>query len=344
MIGYSGGKDSTAVPQAVWYGLARLSQERLKKPVFVIASDTLVETPVIVGHITRTLARINEAAAKGRLPISAHKVSPEVDDTFWVNLIGRGYPFLLKGILRCKCGHMMTSYFSTGRAGTLHFYYSCTNRTHGGRLACDAPYVPAKALDDAVVQRVLDLAGDEQAQDRIIRMAIGMADHDARRIQAESEQVRRRMAENQTEVNNLIRVLKTLGEGAIASVQDGLKEAEAERQQLREKLDALAREEESLGQLTRDAERFLRAWTRVKDLSGEVSPGTKREMIQHLVEALDWMPADSKGKTGTYRLTFFPEVLSERDHNNGPDGGGDGWSHPDGTPQKKKRTGVKPGA
>jgi site-specific DNA recombinase len=32
------------------------------------------------------------------------------------------YPFLLKGILRCKCGRMMTSYFSTGHSGTMHPY------------------------------------------------------------------------------------------------------------------------------------------------------------------------------------------------------------------------------
>ena len=110
---------------------------------------------------------------------------------------------------------------------------------------------------------------------------------------------------------------------------------------MRLKLDALAREEESLGQLTGDAERFLQAWRRVKDLFGGVSPGTKRELIQHLVEALDWTPADSKGKTGTYRLTFFPDILGGRDRqDDGPDKGGDGGSGPDGTPQAKKNAPV----
>ena len=38
------------------------------------------------------MERINDAARRLKLPFSAHKVSPEIDDSFWVNLIGRGYP------------------------------------------------------------------------------------------------------------------------------------------------------------------------------------------------------------------------------------------------------------
>ena len=36
--------------------------------------------------------RMNEAAEAGSLPLTAHKVVPDVNDSFWVNLIGRGYP------------------------------------------------------------------------------------------------------------------------------------------------------------------------------------------------------------------------------------------------------------
>ena len=47
VIGYSGGKDSTATLQLVWYSLEKLSPNQLKKPVHVINTDTLVESPVI---------------------------------------------------------------------------------------------------------------------------------------------------------------------------------------------------------------------------------------------------------------------------------------------------------
>jgi DNA sulfur modification protein DndC len=92
VIGYSGGKDSTATLQLVWYALAALPREELRWPIYVIASDTLVETPVIVDYLDGTLGRINEAAQGLGLPFEAQKVTPQINDTFWVNLIGRGYP------------------------------------------------------------------------------------------------------------------------------------------------------------------------------------------------------------------------------------------------------------
>jgi len=92
VVGYSGGKDSTTTLQIIWYALSKLKREQLRHPVYVIASDTLVETPVIVDHLHATLQRINETARKDGLPFEAHKVIPETTDTFWVNLIGRGYP------------------------------------------------------------------------------------------------------------------------------------------------------------------------------------------------------------------------------------------------------------
>lgn len=92
VVGYSGGKDSTTALQLIWHALAKLPREQLVKPLFIISSDTLVETPKIVDYINSSLQRMNEAAARFRLPFSAHKVVPQIHNTFWVNLIGRGYP------------------------------------------------------------------------------------------------------------------------------------------------------------------------------------------------------------------------------------------------------------
>jgi DNA sulfur modification protein DndC len=92
VVGYSGGKDSTTVLQMIWYALAELPESERTKPVYVISSDTLVETPMIVGYIDETLRRINEAAAKQNMPFTAQKLVPQLEDTFWINLIGKGYP------------------------------------------------------------------------------------------------------------------------------------------------------------------------------------------------------------------------------------------------------------
>ena len=92
VIGYSGGKDSTTALQLVWRALEGLAPEERTKTVYVISSDTLVETPVIVDYITDAIDLINRAAAAQNMPFIARKLTPILDDTFWVNLIGRGYP------------------------------------------------------------------------------------------------------------------------------------------------------------------------------------------------------------------------------------------------------------
>lgn len=92
VVGYSGGKDSTATLQLVWLALTRLSPEQRTKPVYVISTDTLVENPVVAAWVARSLDRLNEAAKAAELPVVANRLTPSPSDTFWVNLIGRGYP------------------------------------------------------------------------------------------------------------------------------------------------------------------------------------------------------------------------------------------------------------
>nr|WP_154892856.1 DNA phosphorothioation system sulfurtransferase DndC [Paenibacillus xylanexedens] len=92
VVGFSGGKDSTAVVQLVFQALSELDPSALKKKVYVISSDTQVETPLIIDKITRTLGRIQDQALATGLPIETHKVRPKVEQTFWASIIGKGYP------------------------------------------------------------------------------------------------------------------------------------------------------------------------------------------------------------------------------------------------------------
>lgn len=92
VIGYSGGKDSSAVLTLAYLALLGLEPEQRKKPIFVVASDTLVETPVVVDHINRSLDRVQKGAEQDGLPITCHKVVPKANETFWANLLGKGYP------------------------------------------------------------------------------------------------------------------------------------------------------------------------------------------------------------------------------------------------------------
>lgn len=92
IIGYSGGKDSTATLQLIWMAVAGLPVEQRKKTIHVISTDTLVENPVVAAWVTHSLEAMGAAAAKQEMPIKPHRLTPRVEESFWVNLIGRGYP------------------------------------------------------------------------------------------------------------------------------------------------------------------------------------------------------------------------------------------------------------
>lgn len=93
ICGYSGGKDSTAVVQLVWYALKELPKEKRKKTVHVICTDTLVESPVVAIWAAESLRKMEQTAKEQDLPIIPHRLTPATTNTFWVNLIGRGYPY-----------------------------------------------------------------------------------------------------------------------------------------------------------------------------------------------------------------------------------------------------------
>ena len=93
VVGYSGGKDSTAILQLVWQAIKELKEEgKDTKPVHVITTDTLVENPAVSLWVDRSLSRMRQAVKEQGLNIEPHKLVPEVKDRFWVNLVGRGYP------------------------------------------------------------------------------------------------------------------------------------------------------------------------------------------------------------------------------------------------------------
>jgi len=101
VVGFSGGKDSTVILSLIFQALTSLQQDQLTKNVYVVCSDTLVETPVVVGLVRKVLEDVQESAKARGLPIITQMVVPKVSETFWSNLLGKGYPAPTKTFRWC---------------------------------------------------------------------------------------------------------------------------------------------------------------------------------------------------------------------------------------------------
>lgn len=97
IIGFSGGKDSTVLLTLTWLALKKIKEQtpapfQLRRPVYVVCNDTLVENPIISSYVDEVLEQIQKAAREQDLPIFVRKTIPRLEDSFWVNVIGKGYP------------------------------------------------------------------------------------------------------------------------------------------------------------------------------------------------------------------------------------------------------------
>lgn len=92
IVGFSGGKDSTLLLQLTWLALKGIPREFRTRKVYVVCNNTLVENPKVMDFVQDVLEKIEKAAQEQSMPIFVKQTTPALEDTFWVNLLGKGYP------------------------------------------------------------------------------------------------------------------------------------------------------------------------------------------------------------------------------------------------------------
>ncbi|WP_304131734.1 DNA phosphorothioation system sulfurtransferase DndC [Mesonia mobilis] len=97
IIGFSGGKDSTVLLTLVWIALKRIRENnpfpyQLRRPVYVVCNDTMVENPIISSYTDDVLSQIEKEARNQNLPVFVKRTTPKLEESFWINVLGKGYP------------------------------------------------------------------------------------------------------------------------------------------------------------------------------------------------------------------------------------------------------------
>jgi len=92
LVGFSGGKDSTMLASLIFDAALSIPAGQRKKPVSILCTDTRVEIPAIVEMVEGTLSRMQRFSQQNDLNIEINLLRPPPEQSFWVNIIGRGYP------------------------------------------------------------------------------------------------------------------------------------------------------------------------------------------------------------------------------------------------------------
>jgi DNA sulfur modification protein DndC len=89
-IGFSGGKDSSAVLKLTFLALMRLKNPQ--KPITILYCDTGVDIPTIHELVHSTLINIKNEAKECNIPLDINIVAPPTQEKFFSKVIGKGYP------------------------------------------------------------------------------------------------------------------------------------------------------------------------------------------------------------------------------------------------------------
>jgi DNA sulfur modification protein DndC len=92
LVGFSGGKDSTMVASLVFDAVLAIPPNKRTKAVTILCTDTRVEIPAIAEGVEDVLNRMRRFSEQEGLNIEAQLLKPPPEQSFWVNIIGRGYP------------------------------------------------------------------------------------------------------------------------------------------------------------------------------------------------------------------------------------------------------------
>jgi DNA sulfur modification protein DndC len=92
IVGFSGGKDSTLLLHLVVECLLTVAPDERRRPVHIVSNDTLVESPVFQTFVDKMLTQLRENIGALRVPVEVVRTHPLPEESFWVNLLGKGYP------------------------------------------------------------------------------------------------------------------------------------------------------------------------------------------------------------------------------------------------------------
>jgi DNA sulfur modification protein DndC len=91
IIGFSGGKDSTALLKIFAKAVAQLGRKRPSK-IDIIYCDTGVENPVLDKYVKGLFLRLAKEFEERDVPFKTSILQAPIQERFFVRIIGRGYP------------------------------------------------------------------------------------------------------------------------------------------------------------------------------------------------------------------------------------------------------------
>lgn len=206
------------------------------------------------------------------------------------------HTFLLRGLIRCgDCNFMMIPNYAYSR-GRKFFYYKCSSVNKLDKSACGARSIPAKALEESVVDRIAKLSQNKELLDRLVKESLGHVSKHLPPLYDERRRILAEVGRSEEGGNNLAKILAREGTDSprYDFLMKQIDELLAQKTKADVRLKALEAEIRNLEARTVDAEMMRRNFERFQDIRTHLEPEELKEVIQLLVKGVLYQKSQSK--------------------------------------------------
>ncbi len=203
---------------------------------------------------------------------------------------------LLKGLVRCKaCGCAMSHHFAT-RGNKRYRYYVCIRAQKHGWSECPAPSLPAKQLEDFVVDQIKTLGRDPGVLEDSLRATQA-------HLQDDVDDLKRQRSQIEATIKNLGRQVGEIASRAgfdeeatrqLGRLQDEIRERQQEAAEVNEQITKVQRRMLDPDELAGAVEAFDPLWE-------TMPPSYRAKLIHLLIEQIEY-----DGESESISLTFHP--------------------------------------
>ncbi len=269
----------------------------------------LLSNPAYVGKITwagkvyngnhkpiidqRTFAAVQKIIEKNRVTRSNEKAPKQ-------------HVYLLAGILRCaKCGSMMTLKSGKNGSGQPYHYYQCTKNSHIGKSACRAKYVPAKSVEDFVIERLKELSTKKEEIDKMVEKASRAGNLKLASLNEEKMRLETTLAQLKVKINNIVDAVEA-GQG-FKPFAERAKKLETEQESIESKLQEKNFEIQKVGQEILNADVMKQNFEELKDIIENAKAQRLKDLFYKIIEVIEWHESDNDQTQGHIKISYFEQ-------------------------------------
>jgi hypothetical protein len=218
---------------------------------------------------------------------------------------GTSPEYLLRGLLRCGgCGAAMTPASTTKASnGKRYRFYRCSTREKYGRAHCQTGNsLPARALEEFVVERIAEATADGQLAQRVYNKLTARLDAERKTIESLRGVLATQVAEAANITKKLTEDLTTFDGRARQLVEEKLRAEANKLGEAEGRQRALARTNEELADAERHRDWFVSALRSFAKVWGDMTPENQGRFLRALVAKVS---VDERDESCTVELVDF---------------------------------------